>query len=81
MIGRCEYAKTSELLLQAFGASANGLQAALERAIASPGLRDAALAGNPSALNSAIACVDLALLKTLRLEENRLAWLVYMIGE
>nr|VZI15407.1 unnamed protein product [Spirometra erinaceieuropaei] len=66
VIGRCDYTKTCQLIVQLFDLSASNLQSALERFISGGTF-------NPSA-------IDVPVLQTVRVEENRLAWLVYLIG-
>ncbi|BHF65502.1 Exportin 7 [Sparganum proliferum] len=66
VIGRCDYTKTCQLIVQLFDLSASNLQSALERFISGGTF-------NPSA-------IDVPVLQAVRVEENRLAWLVYLIG-
>uniref|UniRef100_A0A0X3P2S5 Exportin-7 n=1 Tax=Schistocephalus solidus TaxID=70667 RepID=A0A0X3P2S5_SCHSO len=66
VIGRCDYTKTCQLIVQLFDLSASNLQSALERFISGGTF-------NPNA-------IDVSVLQAVRVEENRLAWLVYLIG-
>ncbi|VDD76701.1 unnamed protein product [Mesocestoides corti] len=70
IIGRCDYANTCELIVQLFDQSFNLLQSKLQQLVST----------NPTALISTTVPVAIEQIRDIRLEENRLAWLVYMIG-
>ncbi|VUZ51891.1 unnamed protein product, partial [Hymenolepis diminuta] len=70
IIGRCDYAGTCELIIRLFDQSFNQLRSTLEQMVSM----------GPTAFLSPNLPFSPEQLRSVRLEENRLTWLVYMIG-
>ncbi|VDN95977.1 unnamed protein product [Rodentolepis nana] len=70
IIGRCDYSSTCELIISLFDQSFNQLQSTLQQMVSL----------GPAAFLSPNPPFSPEQLHSIRLEENRLTWLVYMIG-
>lgn len=70
IIGRCDYANTCELIVRLFDQSFGHLQSTLQQLVSV----------DPAAFVTSTLAAASEQAQAIRLEDNRLAWLVYMIG-
>ncbi|EUB56335.1 Exportin-7 [Echinococcus granulosus] len=70
IIGRCDYANTCELIVRLFDQSFGQLQSTLQQLVSV----------DPAAFVTSTLAAASEQAQAIRLEDNRLAWLVYMIG-
>ncbi|CDS41722.1 exportin 7 [Echinococcus multilocularis] len=70
IIGRCDYANTCELIVRLFDQSFGQLQSTLQQLVSV----------DPATFVTSTLAAASEQAQAIRLEDNRLAWLVYMIG-